>query len=180
MIWSGKVYSKCYFNPALTLCDFYLKNISLNKAIYVVVSQLIGAYIGSLFIYYTVPQILLNQAANEDAALGGVYFNVKYSFINGIIVEALLSFVLAIIYFTSIQCKDGLYNIGLFYAFSTICANSITEGALNFFRYLGPAMQSLQLGDIHIYFLGSFLGTFGGTVVFQQFYMNKKSNNNIL
>ena len=102
MIWSGKVYSKCYFNPALTLCDFYLKNISLNKAIYVVVSQLIGAYIGSLFIYYTVPQILLNQAANEDAALGGVYFNVKYSFINGIIVEALLSFVLAIIYFTSI------------------------------------------------------------------------------
>ena len=55
MIWSGKVYSKCYFNPALALSDFYLNNITLNKAIYCILSQLSGAYIGSLFIYYTVP-----------------------------------------------------------------------------------------------------------------------------
>ena len=35
---------------------------------------------------------------------------------------------------------------------------SITSGAANPFRYLGPALLNMQLGDSYIYLVGGFLG----------------------
>jgi glycerol uptake facilitator-like aquaporin len=65
LVWGSISFSKAQFNPAITIAQMLTKKMSQFNAMVVLISQLIGCYIGAILIYYTVPETLNNYAKEK-------------------------------------------------------------------------------------------------------------------
>ena len=64
LLWTSLKHSKAQFNPAITLAQMLTKKITQFNALVVIISQLIGCYIGAIIFFYTVPESL-NSVAKD-------------------------------------------------------------------------------------------------------------------
>lgn len=179
--WTGAAYSKCHFNPAITVGYLVSKKISLIKSVFYLTSQLVGSYIGAIMLYYTLPDVLYTAAKDNGAELGCPHINNEFNFLSCFLAEFLGTFLVVFVYSNldgEGKCTRFPIATGFAYGMTILMIGEITGGAANPFRYLGPALLSLQLWDGYVYLISPFLGGIAAVFLFDNVFKNEENKGN--
>jgi MIP family channel proteins len=154
--------SGAHFNPAVTIGFWVSKTLGTIEAIPYLVGQLAGATAASFLLKFLLP-----EAAWRDVRLGTPSLSVGFGVINGMILEAVMTFLLVWVIFataadpySSFRSSAG-FAIGLTMTMGIMVAGPFTGGALNPARAFGPALAMGYIANQGIYWVGPL---FGGAV----------------
>jgi len=149
----GKI-SLAHFNPAVTIGYYITGHISKIQVVYYFTAELIGAFLGSLFV-----MIVIGTESNLGINAPNYEFSLPLIF--GI--EVLASGLLMAVIFTVVYTKGlkgfsgiaigGIVGLDIFFlAF-------ISGASMNPARSLAPAVLSGVLDDLWLYWTATYLGT---------------------
>ena len=172
MIYATGHVSGAHINPAVTISMWVTKRIGSVKAIGYIISQLLGATVGALFlrIIFSNAQLSLNLGT---PGLNGVSFWV------GILIEFILTFLLVFTIFgTSVDKKapKGIYGfaIGLVLTFDILVGGNLTGAAMNPARVFGPALISGFWNHHIVYWIGPILGALLAALIYDNLLLDNK------
>ena len=160
--------SMAHFNPAVTIGYYFTGHISKIQIIYYLAAELIGAFLGSLFVLTFI---------GSDANLGANAPNYDYSMMTIIPVEVLASGLLMAVIFTVVYTKGlrgfsgiaigGIVGLDIFF-FSFISGASMNPA-----RALAPAVLSGYISDLWLYWSAPFAGTIIVAFLFRKAFKNR-------
>ncbi len=147
-----------HLNPAVTVGFVVTRRMTVGQGVRYAAAQLIGAFFAALFLTASFPEAARQAAHLGTPALGrGVTPGV------GIVVEAILTFLLVFVVFgVAVDARGprgmaGLM-IGLVIAMDILAAGTLTGGAMNPARAFGPALFSGFWRNQIVYWIGPLLG----------------------
>lgn len=154
-------------NPAITLGLLSIGRVSARTAVQYVLAQLAGALLAALAIKGLYPTM-----AGVVSRLGTPALAADVSILQGIVIEAILTFMLAFaVMGTAVDPsapKVGGMAIGLTLFFAILAGGQMTGGALNPARAFGPALVANSwLGHI-VFWIGPILGSVLACQVYQR------------
>jgi glycerol uptake facilitator-like aquaporin len=172
-IWIGCSYAGCHFNPALTIGFFAINEIGATKALFYIISQLIGTYSAALSIKYTAPMKLLESAQNAGADFGGPHQSNEFSWFAASLLELIGTFML--MFTVKSLCAENQAKrfsplIGSVVGLCIMCFGSFTGTGVNPFRYLGPALVAVKLGDFYIYMIPPIIGAVAAAYAYESMF----------
>jgi len=141
------------FNPAITIGLMATKNISIVRGCLYIISQLLGALVGSWLI-----DLLQFDPADAATTLGP---NVTVA--QGLFLEMFTTSVLTMaVLMLAVEQKGNYmapFGIGMALFVSALCAGPYTGASLNPARTFGPSIVTKNFGNAHwIYYVGPVLG----------------------
>lgn len=146
-----------HVNPAVTVGLWVAGRIPGRSVGTYIVAQLLGALAGALCV-----RLLLPPAAAQLAVYGAPALAASATLMQGVWIEALLTFFLLSAVFGTVVATDapavGGFAIGLTVSVGALIAGPISGAAFNPARAFGPAIIS---GDLHgqvVYWAGPLLG----------------------
>ncbi|MBI1723261.1 MAG: aquaporin [Gemmatimonadetes bacterium] len=161
-----------HINPAITLGLWSVGRIDAKNAGLYVVAQLLGAVAAAFAIRGLYPEM-----AGTVAALGTPRLASDISLVQGIVIEAILTFFLAFaVMGTAVDPaapKIGGFAIGLTVMFGILAGGNMTGAAMNPARAFGPALASGSwIGHI-AYWAGPILGAIAAMQVYERLLLKK-------
>jgi aquaporin TIP len=144
-----------HFNPAVTFAFVITGRMKLLDGVGYWVAQLVGAAIaGVLLVLLVGSQAVANGTPNLDP---------KVSPLNGIIIEAVLTFFLVLVIFgTAVDARAPRsifpLAIGLTIALDIMGGGPLTGAAMNPSRTFGPALASGMWANHLVYWIGPLIG----------------------
>jgi glycerol uptake facilitator-like aquaporin len=149
----GKI-SMAHFNPAVTIGFLITKHITKIQLVYYLCAEIIGAFLGSLFVKY---------AIGFNANLGANAPNYSFSVPIVFGIEVLASALLMAVIFTVVHTKGlrgfGGIAIGGIVGLDIFFLAFISGASMNPARSLAPALLSGVLGNLWLYWSATFVGT---------------------
>jgi len=170
MYWMKRGYSACHFNPIITIAMLLEKKIAVTKAGIYMLAQILGSYVGALMLLFFVPTNFEEMANEGNAAVGCPHLNKDFSPAAGMIVELVGGMVLTLVYlciFTNPKLQTYTPCVASVYGMFKLGASLVTGAALDPFRYFGPALVSLNLGDFYVYLFPPLLGAILSVFLFR-------------
>jgi len=157
----GKI-SLAHFNPAVTIGYYITGHITKLQVIYYLIAELIGAFLGSLFVLTII---------GDDANIGANAPNYDYSVFLIFPVEVIASAMLMGVIFYVVYTK-GLRGfsgvaIGGIVALDILFLAIISGASMNPARALAPAILSGEISDLWLYLTAPFIGTIIAAFVFR-------------
>ena len=174
----GKI-SGGHFNPAVTIGFLVTNRIDLGTAAIYIVSQLLGSVLAGFCLVYFFP-----PAAVAAATLGNPQLAEGLPFINGVMVELVLTFFLVTVIFgTAVDPRGpnliaGL-AIGLTITMDIFAGGPITGAAMNPARAFGTAVPGSLLGignafaNHLVYWIGPIVGAALAALLYDVVFMEK-------
>ena len=161
-----------HINPAVTVGLWSVGRIDARKAGLYVVAQLLGAVCAALVLKGLFP-----SGAAEVKQVGALSLGADTTLIGGILIEAVLTFFLALtVMGTAVDPaapKVGGFGIGLTLWMCVLAGGPLTGAALNPARAFGPAVVSgFWVGHI-AYWVGPILGAVVAMQVYERFLIKK-------
>ena len=160
-----------FFNPSLTIGLWVTRRLGSLLTIAYVAAQLLGAIVGALALVLLFPQVE-RQAQN----LGTPTLNAGITFVQGVGIEAVLTFFLmAAVFGTMIDDRGprlGGLVIGLAMTMGVFAAGPLTGAALNPARALGPALVANIWTDQLVYWIGPIIGAVVAALVYHYAFMD--------
>jgi len=146
-------YSMAHFNPAVTIGYFLAGYIKRKQIIIYFAAQIIGAFLGSLAVKYTI---------GDYAKLGTNFPNYIYdvTFFYGIEIAAtifLMSVIFTVVHIKRLNRLAGI-AIGGIVALDVFFLGPISGASMNPFRSLAPAILSNVPNDLWLYLTAPFIG----------------------
>jgi MIP family channel proteins len=146
-----------HINPAVTIAALVTKKISLQDGVAYILAQLAGGIVGGLLLVIVLPAVLGIPVHYGSPSLGtGV------SVINGIALEAVMTFFLVFVVFgTAIDKrapKVAGFAIGLTVLLDVLVGGSFTGAAMNPARAIGPMIASGFFSNWYVYIIGPVIG----------------------
>jgi MIP family channel proteins len=150
--------SGAHINPAVTVAMMAVKRITPSLAVAYIGAQLIGA---------TAAGVVLKMTFQPEAAvkvnLGTPALGAGIGFSQGILIEAILTFLLLFVIFgTAVdpRAPKGIYGfaIGLTVAAEILVGGPLTGASMNPARTLGPALVAGFWDGHLVYWIGPILG----------------------
>ncbi len=147
-----------HLNPAVTVGFVVTRRMTVRQGVQYAAAQLIGASFAALFLTASFP-----EAARQAAHLGTPALARGVTPGVGIVVEAILTFLLVFVVFgVAVDARGprgiaGLM-IGLVIAMDILAAGTLTGGAMNPARAFGPALFSGFWRNQIVYWIGPLLG----------------------
>lgn len=165
-----------HHNPAVTFAMLITKNISLGKGIGYIVAQIIGAVIAGFAL-----RVIFAPAVWGPVHLGTPTLDPGVPVINGVLVEAVLTFFLVFVVFGVVvdpRRPKYVYGfaIGLTLTFDVLMGGPLTGAAVNPARALGPALAAGYFEDHLVYWIGPLLGAAIAGLLFHHGLMHKQSS----
>ncbi|MBI4126809.1 MAG: MIP family channel protein [Deltaproteobacteria bacterium] len=150
--------SGAHINPAVTFAMFVTKRIPLGQAFGYWVSQCAGAVVGAWLL-----TTLFSDTTVMQSQLGTPALATGVSVMNGIVIEAILTFFLVIAIFASAVDPKGPRTlaplvIGLVITMDIFFGGPLTGAAMNPARAFGPALLSGLWTNHMVYWVGPLLG----------------------
>lgn len=168
----GKI-SLAHFNPAVTLGYYITGHITKRQVLYYFGAELIGAFLGSLFVLGVI---------GSDAELGANAPNYEFSILLIFGIEVLASALLMAVIFTVVYTKGlrgfsgiaigGIVGLDIFF-FSFISGASMNPA-----RALAPAVLSGMMDNLWLYLSATFVGTSIVGVLFRGKFQRRKVSEN--
>jgi MIP family channel proteins len=156
------------FNPAVTFGLLCGGHMDLAKAIRYWTAQISGAFLAAL--------ICLGLFGREVVITGTPQLAINLNGMQGILVEALLTFFLVfVIYGTAVDQRSRLGSvaglaIGATITLDILFGGPLTGAAMNPARVFGPALASWFWHDHYVYWIGPLLGSAAGGFVYGLLY----------
>jgi MIP family channel proteins len=154
-------------NPVLTGAFWVAGRLSTRRAAIYVAAEVLGGVVAGLVLRLAVP-----QATWQPAGLGAPLLAEGVGAGRGVLVEAVLAFVLTIVAFALVvdersrsAAHAGL-ALGMMVTAATLVAWPLTGAALNPARAIGPEMAGGVWNDWWIYWLGPAAGGIVGAVAY--------------
>ena len=131
--------SGAHFNPAVTIPMFLRKKITVIECAYYICAQILGAFLGSIFVGLCHRGNFENLAGNEILGEDG------WKYISCFFIEILLTFGLVFVIFASTVKKNNFGNltgliVGITLYFLGITGSHVSGGSLNPARSIAPAV----------------------------------------
>ncbi|MDH5804115.1 MAG: aquaporin [Gemmatimonadota bacterium] len=150
--------SGAHFNPAVTFGMWLTNRIDGKAAGMYVVVQLIAAAAAAFFVKMFLPSI-----AGEIMDYGNTRLTGDVDFVKGIVLEAVLTFILLCAIFGTLVSKDAPKYIGGFAVGAAVLVNlligaPLTGAAMNPARAFGPALISMEWTAHAVFWIGPVLG----------------------
>ena len=164
-----------HFNPAVTFAFLVSKKMNGSRALCYMAAQLLGAIVAALAL-----QTLFFPHLWEAAQLGTPMLAGNVSFMQGMFIEAILTFFLMIVIFgTAVDGrapKVGALFIGLTITMDILLGGPLTGAAMNPARTFGPALMGWLGGASYnpwaghfVYWLGPLAGASLAAWVYKTF-----------
>ncbi|MEX0656476.1 MAG: aquaporin [Nitrosopumilaceae archaeon] len=146
-------YSMAHFNPAVTIGYLLAGYIKRKQIIIYFAAQIIGAFLGSIFVKYTI---------GDYAKLGINFPNYEYdvTFFYGVEIAAtifLMAVILIVVHIKKLNRLSGI-AIGGIVALDVFFLGPISGASMNPFRSLAPALLSNMPNDLWLYLTAPFIG----------------------
>lgn len=148
-----------HFNPAVTLAMLMNKRIDVKGAIQYVLSQFLGAIVGSSLIFLFVNHLGLDKGSMGQNDLAVI------SPMMGLLFEAIITFIFVFIILMVTSKSFNVGNlapivIGLALSILIVVALSVTGGSLNPARSFGPAIFAggTALSNFWVFLVGPLVG----------------------
>ena len=151
--------SGAHFNPAVTFALLTAGKIEGGKAAAYVAAQLLGAVGAALLLSYMIPVEIWRAVS-----LGAPSLHAEVTGTQGVILEAVMTFFLALTVFGTAVDPKGSWNaiagfgIGSVLLFDILFGGPLTGAAMNPARAFGPALASGYWDNHGIYWIGPLLG----------------------
>lgn len=166
-----------YLNPAITIGAWSVGRISLRNAASYIAAQLAGAILAAAAI-----KLLYPGGATSVALLGTPQLATHVDLARGILIEAILTFMLALaVMGTAVDPnapKMAGFGIGLVVFFSVLAGGQMTGAAMNPARAFGPALVTQLAGNAAwaghaAYWIGPVLGAVAGFQLYERVVIKK-------
>ena len=167
--------SGCHVNPAITISMLIDKRISVKDAIFYIISQVIGAILGTLLLMFIIKSSNLGEI--EFVGLGQNGYGAASAFnINlfcALVCEVILTFVFtfAVLGVTADSKKSSVAPIviGFTLAFVHLLGIKLTGTSVNPARSLSPAifMGGKALEQVWVFIVGPFIGAILAAVTYK-------------
>ncbi len=171
MVYAVGHVSGAHMNPAVSLAMWARKKLAGDLVGMYIGAQLGGALVASIFLRLLAPAAFIASGGGTPVLGAGT------SLIQGMFIEALLTFLLVFVIFSVIDDGSSAKNlagliIGLAIAMDILLGGPFTGAALNPARALGPALVSGIWSGHFIYWVGPILGALGAA--FLHIFFEKK------
>jgi len=161
-----------HLNPAITLGALSIGRIDARKAISYIIAQLAGASIAVLAIKGLYPEM-----AGQISNYGAPRLANDISSVQGIVIEAILTFMLAFaVMGTAVDPrapKVGGFGIGLMVMVDILAGGQMTGAAMNPARAFGSMVVAWQWTGALIYWIGPILGAVVAAQLYERVIMEK-------
>jgi len=168
-----------HFNPAVTIALALGRFFPLRNVFRYILAQLAGGTVAAVALTYFYP----NQW--QTALLGTPMLSVGISTMQGIVIEAILTFFLMMaIYGTAVDRRApqmGALFIGLAITMDILLGGLLTGASMNPARTFGPALAGWLAGALYnpwsdhlVYWIGPIIGAVAASLVYKNFLRNDK------
>ena len=161
--------SGCHINPAITLAVWLSKRMSGGEAVGYMISQVIGAILGSAVIYL----LTSTGGYGESTATGANSFG-DGEVLQAFIAEMVFTFIFVLVVLGSTDSKKGAGSfaglaIGLTLVLVHIVCIPITGTSVNPARSIGPALFNggIALDQLWLFIVAPFVGAIKATIVWK-------------
>lgn len=156
-----------HVNPAVTIAMWVTKRISTNDASMYIVGQLTGAAIAGFMVLSFFGQAAMIHHAGAPV-LNGV------SFLKGIAVEMVLTFLLVFALFaTAVDRRGSMHHaalaLGFVQATAVLVGGGLTGGAINPARAFGPAIAAGFWENQLVYWVGPVIGAIAAALFYSYY-----------
>jgi MIP family channel proteins len=162
-----------HINPAVTVGLWSVGRIDWRKAAFYVAAQLAGAVLAAIALHAVLP-----GGAGEVAQYGALTFGDQTSFGQGLLVEAILTFFLALAVMGTAVDPDapkvGGFAIGLTLWMCILVGGPLTGSGLNPARWFGPALVAGAWKAWLAYVIGPVLGSVAAMQLYERVMMKKE------
>ncbi|KFM15606.1 Aquaporin Z protein, partial [Marine Group I thaumarchaeote SCGC RSA3] len=149
----GKI-SLAHFNPAVTIGYYITGHISKIQILYYFTAEIIGALLGSLFVMK-----VIGEKANLGANAPNYDFSLGLIFPVEVLASAMLMGVIFyVVYTKGLRGFSGV-AIGGIVGLDILFLAFISGASMNPARALAPALLSVALSDLWLYWTAPFVGT---------------------
>jgi aquaporin Z len=149
----GKI-SMAHFNPAVTVGYLITKHLRRELLFYYLTAEIIGAFLGSLFVKY-----VIGTEGNLGANAPNYDFSLPLLFGVEVLASALLMAVIVVVVYTKGLRRFSGIAIGGIVGLDIFFLAFISGASMNPARSLAPAMLSGSVGDLWLYWSATFVGT---------------------
>lgn len=174
----GKI-SGGHFNPAVTIAFLVTNKISAVNAVVYIASQLLGGVLAGFAVLYFFPATMVAAVSLGNPALAP-----EVPFVNGVMIEMVLTFFLVLVIFGTAVDSRGLgsfagFAIGLTITMDIFAAGPLTGAAMNPSRAFGTALPGLiaGVGNVFanhlVYWVGPIVGGAVGGLLYDLLFMEK-------
>jgi len=162
-----------HLNPAVTLAHLAARRIPLFVAILYVGVQLVGAVLGALLL-----EFIFRDYVDDASRAAMLSFDGRMGAFPGAILEAILTFMLVIVYFRAFvdpkgDRASGGIVVGLVVLFGMLVAFPLTGGAMNLARVFGTDFVAGEWADFGSYVIG-LIGGLAAGLVYQYFFVSRE------
>ena len=160
--------SGAHFNPAVSIALAITNKFPWKSVIPYVIAQLLGALFASLALF-----IIFGSAVRDQTFLGATYPSSSISIWAALFIETIATFLLMIVIMAvaTDERSDGAVtglSIGLALFVGVLFAGTLTGGALNPARALGPMIASGNYSNFWIYIIGPVAGSTGASLIYDK------------
>ncbi len=166
-----------HFNPAVTVAFWVTRRQGTLEALLYWIAQLLGATVAS----FLITRIYLEDVWRR-ATLGVPALASDVSPVIGILVEAVLTFLLVFVYFGTAADKEGAFGkvapfaIGLTITGDILAGGVLTGAAMNPARAFGPALVGNYWANQAVYWVGPLVGGIVAGSLYSVFLMRKPAS----
>jgi aquaporin TIP len=162
-----------HINPAVTFSIMLAKKLSIMTGAMYITAQLFGAILGALLLKSVIPEALHNGLGTHGLAM---YIDPTA----GVVIEAVLTFALVFVIFTTAVDTKGLGNIapfaiGITVLIDHLIAIPLTGASMNPARTLGPAFAMNAWNDHWVYWVGPLLGGGVASILYTYIFASKEN-----
>ncbi|MCF6158031.1 MAG: aquaporin [wastewater metagenome] len=158
--------SGAHINPAITIAYWITKRVNPNTAIKYIIAQILGASLAGFTLKILFPEALYT------VYIGTSTLGDNVSLLQGVVMEAIITFLLAITIFGTALDKRAYSSfaglaIGLVILFGALIGGPISGGIMNPARAFGPALASGQFAHHYIWWLGPIAGSIAAALLYE-------------
>jgi MIP family channel proteins len=154
MVYAFRKISMAHFNPAVTIGYLVTKHIPENLLSVYFAAEIIGAFLGSIFVKY-----FMGTEANLGANAPDYHFPLPLIFGVEVLTTALLmAVILVVVHTRGLKGFSGI-AIGGIIGLDIFFFSFISGASMNPARSLAPALVSGYLNDLWLYWTATFVGS---------------------
>ena len=164
-----------FVNPAVAISLWVTGKVPSQRALILIIAELLGAIAGAFLLKFLVPAVVFDQGNGGIPALAP-----EIAVGKGILIEAVCTFFLVFAVFGTAVDPRGPWSktagltIGLVIAFDIMAFGPYTGAAMNPARWFGPALASGSWANWFVWIIGPIAGGIIAAVLYTTVFLKDK------